>query len=510
MAGNTKYKHIVTCLGAGYVGGPSSVVLACKAPHVKVIVADLNHEQIRKWNSDKLPIYEPGLASMVAECRDRNCFFTTDVDGAILEADIIFVCVNTPTKTSGIGAGSAADLTMCELAARQIARTARSDKIVVEKSTVPVRTAESIRRILDANSISTDNKNDKDNKNNKDKDTDKDEDTDEDTKVEKKTKYPQFEVLSNPEFMAEGSAIQDLISPDRVLIGSLPTERGLAAAKVLSNLYANWIAPEKIVRSSLWSTELSKLAANAMLAQRISSINSFSALCERTGANIDEVARAIGMDRRIGPHFLQASVGFGGSCFHKDISNLVYICRHTGLDSVADYWNQVLLLNEYQTNRFADKIIGKMFNTVSHKRIAVFGFAFKKNTGDTRESPALIVVQRLLEDGAMLAIWDPKVAHEQITEDLTTGSHCRRNNPANNACVGKNVLLCADPYEAACGAHAIVILTEWDEFKEYDYHRLFAGCIKPAFLFDGRNILDHSALANIGFETHAIGKSSLA
>ena len=450
----------VLCIGAGYVGGPTMAVIADKCPEYKIIVADINEERIQAWESDQLPIYEPGLFEVVKRARGRNLFFTTDVNSAIKEASIIFVSVNTPTKTFGAGAGKASNLQFWEKTARNIVEQSEHDKIVIEKSTLPVRTAEAMGRILRANQ-----------------------------------KGLKFEVLSNPEFLAEGTAIRDLENPDRVLIGGMETPEGQKAVSRIVDIYAHWIPRERILTTNVWSSELSKLVANAMLAQRISSINSISAFCEKTDANVKEVSKAIGMDSRIGPKFLNASVGFGGSCFKKDILNLVYLCETFGLPEVAAYWEQVVLMNEYQERRFVEKVISNMFNSVTEKRIALFGFAFKADTGDTRESPAIYISQLLAEEKAQIAIYDPK-AIKHAKEDL--------------ADVDADIDYCSCPYEAAKGAHAILILTEWNEFKEYDYEKLFKSMKKPAFIFDGRNILDHKALYEVGFNVYPIGMSSLS
>ncbi len=456
----------ICCIGAGYVGGPTMAVIAQKAPGTQVTVVDINDARIAAWNSDELPVYEPGLDEVVRECRGRNLFFSSDVDRGIREADIIFVSVNTPTKTFGMGAGKAADLRYVELCARRIAEIANGPKIVVEKSTLPVRTAESIKRILGANPGGH-----------------------------------RFQVLSNPEFLAEGTAVNDLHDPDRVLIGGDDTEEGRRAVAALVSVYANWVPSEKIVTTNLWSSELSKLTANAFLAQRISSINAVSELCEVTGADVDEVAASIGLDQRIGPRFLKASVGFGGSCFQKDILNLVYLCRHFGLPEVADYWEQVVIMNDHQKRRFAEKVVKTLFNTVSGKKIAVLGYAFKKDTNDTRESAAIYVCRDLLEERAALAIYDPKVASEEIRRTL---EHPPEGLEANGeACIE----ITDDPYEATKDAHAVLILTEWDAFRELDYRRIHQGMRKPAFLFDGRNILDLKVLRDIGFEAVGIGKN---
>jgi len=458
----------ISCIGAGYVGGPTMAVIAQKNPEIKINVVDISKRKIDLWNSqnlDELPVYEPGLPEIVQEVRNKNLFFSTDIDRAIKDADMIFISVNTPTKTYGIGKGQAADLKYVELCARQIADVAQSDKIVVEKSTIPVRTASSIKRIF----------------------------------VEQK-KDIQLTVLSSPEFLAEGTAIKDLLNADRVLIGGEQNEAGQKAVEALSKIYEAWLPRERIIKTNIWSSELSKLTANAFLAQRISSINAISALCEKTGADVDEVARAIGADSRIGPKFLKTSVGFGGSCFQKDILNLVYLCRHFGLEEVADYWEQVIKMNDYQKHRFAEKIVNAMFNTVAGKKIVFYGWAFKKDTNDTRESAAIYVADKLMEEQALIHAYDPKVNYERMLEDL---SGLRTRVEEKNK---KLLTFETDPYVAAKGAHAIAILTEWDEFKTYDWQKIFKSMKKPAFVFDGRNILDSSALKNIGFEVWGIGK----
>ena len=450
----------ICCIGAGYVGGPTMAMIAHKCPGVTVTVVDINAERIAAWNQGPLPIYEPGLEEIVGLQRNQNLFFSTEVEKEIREAEIVFISVNTPTKTYGVGAGRAADLRFVESCARQIAEVSDSDKIVVEKSTIPVRTAQSIKRILDASSRNG----------------------------------AKFQVISNPEFLAEGTAMEDLQAPDRVLIGGETTDAGQAAVEKLAGLYAHWVPRERILTTNLWSSELSKLTANAFLAQRISSINSISALCEATGADVDEVAHAIGQDSRIGPKFLKSSVGFGGSCFQKDILNLVYLCEHFGLPEVASYWQKVVEMNDYQKSRFTRRMLDAMFNTVSHKRIAILGYAFKKDTNDTRESAAIYVCRDLLEEQAHLAIYDPKVPAEEIFSTLDVTEDDER------------VMVCEDPYVAAKGAHAVALLTEWDAFKELDYKRIYSGMQKPAFLFDGRNILDLEILREIGFEASGIGK----
>ncbi|HEY8899178.1 MAG TPA: UDP-glucose 6-dehydrogenase [Chthoniobacterales bacterium] len=449
----------ITCLGAGYVGGPTMAMIAAKCPDIEVTVVDPNAARIAAWNSDTLPVYEPGLDEVVKEARGRNLFFTTEVEAAIRAAEIIFVSVGTPTKTYGIGAGRAADLKYIESAARMIAEVAEGPKIIVEKSTIPVKTAEAMLTILRANS-----------------------------------KKGTFQVLSNPEFLAEGTAIADLQKPDRILIGGETTPEGAAAVEKLVSVYARWVPRERILTTNLWSSELSKLVANAFLAQRISSINSISALCEATGADVDEVAHAIGTDSRIGPKFLKASVGFGGSCFQKDILNLVYLCGHFGLPQVAAYWESVVQMNDWQKRRFAHLIVSTLFNTVSGKRIAVLGFAFKKDTNDTRESAAISVVQDLLEEGATVVVYDPKVSAEEIRRDVLGA---RENS---------RLVIAESAEEAARGAHAVAIVTEWDAFKELDWAAIYAGMPKPAFVFDGRNILPATKLREIGFRVFAIGK----
>ena len=449
----------ICCIGAGYVGGPTMAMIAHKCTGHTVTVVDINQSRIDAWNSDVLPIYEPGLDEIVKSSRGKRLFFSTDIDTAIREADIIFMSVNTPTKTYGVGAGRAADLRYIEKCARKIAEVAENDKIVVEKSTLPVRTAESIKRILESNS-----------------------------------KGRKFQILSNPEFLAEGTAVADLENPDRVLIGGDQTPDGLAAIQKLVDVYAQWVPAENILTTNVWSSELSKLTANAFLAQRISSINAISALCEATGANVDEVAHAIGTDSRIGPKFLKSSVGFGGSCFQKDVLNLVYLCEHFGLPEVAAYWNGVIEMNDYQKHRFGRRIISTMFNTVSDKKIAVLGFAFKKDTNDTRESAAIYVCKDLIDEQANVSIYDPKVPEAQIRRDLGLAEDATA------------VTICDDAYEATKDAHAVLILTEWDEFKALDFKKIYDQMNLPAFLFDGRNLLDLDALRAIGFEATGIGR----
>ena len=458
----------ICCIGAGYVGGPTMSVIAQKNPDIKVTVVDLNAQRIAEWNDKdltKLPIYEPGLDEVVAEARGRNLFFSTEVDKAIYEAHMIFISVNTPTKTYGAGKGMAADLKYVELCARQIAKVATTDKIVVEKSTLPVKTAEAIQNILDNTGNGVD-----------------------------------FQILSNPEFLAEGTAMRDLAVPDRVLIGGdSTTQNGQEAIQALVDVYVSWVPKENILTTNVWSSELSKLTANAFLAQRVSSINSLSELCEATGANIQEVAKAIGMDSRIGSKFLQVSVGFGGSCFQKDILNLVYIAKSLGLSEVADYWHQVILMNNHQRNRFVKNIIKTLYSTVSGKTIAFLGWAFKKDTNDTRESAAIYVADLLVDEQATIKVYDPKVTARQMQSDI---NYLNTRSEKQNTEYLKTE---SDPYAAMEGAHAIAVLTEWDEFRKYDWQSIYNAMQKPAFVFDGRNVLDRKALEIIGFVYKGIG-----
>ncbi len=458
-----KYKKNILCIGAGYVGGPTMAVIAAKCPDFKVTVVDVNAERIRAWNGDRLPIFEPGLLEVVREARGRNLFFSTDIAAGIREADIIFVSVNTPTKTFGQGAGMASDLQYWEKTAHEIVAHSDRAKIIVEKSTLPVRTAEAMEHILQENK-----------------------------------KGIHFEVVSNPEFLAEGSAVRDLFEPDRVLIGSRQTETGLQAMREIVEIFARWVPVEKIITTNLWSAELSKLVANAFLAQRISSINSISALCEKTGADVGEISFAVGSDKRIGPRFLNASIGFGGSCFKKDILNLVYISRSYGLIEVADYWEAVVRMNEYQQERFVQAIIREMFHTVVGKKIVLLGFAFKADTGDTRESPGIHVARKLLEERASLVISDPQALE-----------NARRDLAAIVGATAGTVEYEPDPYRAAAGAQGLAVITEWPAYRELDFEKIFASMGKPAFVFDGRNILDHRRLFEIGFNVFPLGKPSL-
>ena len=446
----------ICCIGAGYVGGPTMAMIANKCPDIRVTVTDIDETRVKAWASGNPPIYEPGLAEVVRAALGRNLFFSTDTAKAIAESDIIFVSVHTPTKQFGQGAGRAADLQYYEKAARQILQHSKTHKIIVEKSTLPVRTAEAMDRILHSGSSSV-----------------------------------KFDVLSNPEFLAEGTAMEDLEKPDRILIGGHETESGRKARQTIVDIYARWVPRERILTTNLWSSELSKLVANAFLAQRISSINSISALCEATGADVEEISRAIGTDSRIGPKFLRASVGFGGSCFKKDILNLVYIAESQGLPEVATYWAKVVEMNDYQQARFVRQMVAQMFNTIAGKRIAVLGFAFKADTGDTRESPAISVCRDLAAERAAVVVSDPH-ALDNARKELTE--------------LGDAVRYELDPYAAAAGAHAIAILTDWKQYRDLDFTRIFQSMEKPAFLFDGRNCLDHAKLYELGFNVFAIGK----
>ena len=461
-----KIKNIC-CIGAGYVGGPTMAVIAQKCPDIKVTVVDLNEARIAAWNDKdvtNIPIYEPGLNEIVGNVRGKNLFFSTDVDKAIDEAELIFISVNTPTKTYGTGKGMAADLKYIELCARQIAKVAKTNKIIVEKSTLPVRTAEALKSILDNTGNGV-----------------------------------QFQILSNPEFLAEGTAVPDLLNPDRVLIGGESSQEGQDAIQSLVDVYANWVPKDRILTTNVWSSELSKLVANAFLAQRVSSINAISELCEKTEANVNEVARAIGMDSRIGPKFLKASVGFGGSCFQKDILNLVYISKAFGLNEVADYWEQVIIMNDHQKRRFSKNIVQTLYNTVSGKKITFLGWAFKKDTNDTRESAAIYVADDLINEQANIALFDPKVSQKQVLSDL---NYLETRRAEENE---KHITSHENAYEACKNAHAIAVLTEWDEFREYDWQKIYDSMLKPAFVFDGRNILDSKELEKIGFVYHGIG-----
>ena len=447
----------IVCIGAGYIGGPTMAVIALKNPGRKVYVVDIDQARIDAWNSENLPIFEPGLKEVVEQVRGRNLFFSTDIEGCIKKCDIIFVGVNTPTKMFGRGAGRASDLQYWEATARNIAKWAENDKIVVEKSTLPVRTAAAMSAILNTH------------------------------------EQYRFEVLSNPEFLAEGTAIQDLMTPDRVLIGGDRTPSGEAAVRAVVDIYAGegdaWVPRERILTTNVWSAELSKLAANAFLAQRVSSINAIAGLCEATGADVDEVARVIGADRRIGPKFLKAGPGFGGSCFKKDVLNLVYLCESFGLLTAAEYWTGVIKMNDHQQERIVSRLFREMFNTLANKKIAMFGFAFKADTGDTRETPAGYVARLLADEHVRLTITDPK-ALDNARKDLE----------------GIDADFTADPYEAAREADAVLLLTDWREYPRLDWKRIYDSMRKPALVFDTRNCLDSAALRALGFKVLNIGR----
>ena len=458
----------ICCIGAGYVGGPTMAVIASKCPNIKINVVDLNDERIARWNSNDLsdlPVFEPGLDKIVSQCRDKNLFFSTDVNNSIKEADMIFLSVNTPTKAKGIGAGQASDLKWIEASARQVAEFAEGKTIVVEKSTLPVRTAETIKQIL-----SSSRKNSNEEQHNQ-----------------------EFSVLSNPEFLAEGTAIKDLQNPDRILIGG----EDESSIEALAEIYQNWIKDEKIIRTNLWSSELSKLTANAFLAQRVSSINSIAALCEATGANVNEVSNAIGRDSRIGNKFLKAGPGFGGSCFKKDILNLIYLCKFYGLQEVADYWEGVLKINTWTQNRISKAIVQKLFGTVSGKKIAILGFAFKADTNDTRESSAISICSNLIEEGANLWIYDPKVNPKQIELDLNIQSSCKESISSWNT--SDSII------EAARDSDAIVVLTDWEQFKYVNWEEVSSVMRSPSWLIDTRNIVNHENAISSGLRVWRIG-----
>ena len=455
----------ICCIGAGYVGGPTMSVIAQKNPHIKVYVVDMNEDKIKAWNSknlDNLPVYEPGLSKVVNETRGRNLFFSTNVDKYIEEADMVFISVNTPTKTSGEGKGYAADLKYIEACAKQIAKVSKTEKIIVEKSTVPVRTSEKIKEILKSNNTNVD-----------------------------------FQILSNPEFLAEGTAMRDLEIPDRVIIGGDNTEIGKNAIDSLVEIYSSWVPKENILTTNLWSSELSKLTANAFLAQRISSINSLSELCEETGADIEEVSKAIGMDSRIGNSFLKTSVGFGGSCFQKDILNLVYIARSLGLRKVAEYWEQILIINTHQRNRFSKKIIDCIKNKDLETRVLLLGWAFKKDTNDTRESAAIYVANNLINKEIKIDIYDPKVKENQINFDLSSLNYNYDRSLVN---------FVEDPFTNISKYNILAIMTEWDEFKDFNWEIVYKKIKKPAYIFDGRNILNKKIIKTIGFNYVGLGR----
>lgn len=467
----------ICCIGAGYVGGPTMAVIADRCPEIQVTVVDLNAERIAAWNDadlSRLPVYEPGLDAVVERCRGRNLFFSTEVSAAIAAADMVFLSVNTPTKTKGLGAGQASDLRWVEASARSVAAHAQGHTIVVEKSTLPVRTAAAVQTILQA--AQGDN-------------------------TAGDAAKPSFSVLSNPEFLAEGTAITDLESPDRVLIGGEDS----AAIEALAAIYAHWVPDERILRTNLWSSELSKLTANAFLAQRISSINSIAAFCEATGADVREVAKALGTDSRIGPKFLQAGPGFGGSCFQKDILNLVYLCGHYGLHEVAAYWQSVVELNTWQQHRIARLVVNQLFGTVTGKRLAILGFAFKADTNDTREAPAIRICRDLLEEGAQLAIYDPKVSPQQMARDLGSAPSSSGPGLSGEGCWQSS----AAEQEAVAGADAVLILTEWAAFRALPWDVLAAQMRQPAWVFDARAVVDPEAVRRAGLRLWRVGDGQL-
>ncbi|MDA7798093.1 nucleotide sugar dehydrogenase [bacterium] len=464
----------ICCIGAGFVGGPTMAVIALKCPEITINVVDINQDKIDAWNGDlsNLPVFEPGLADIISKVRNQNLFFSTNIDQSIDVAEMIFMAVNTPTKTSGKGRGYAADLTFVENCAKNIARVSKSDKIIIEKSTLPVRTAEKIKEILDSNNDLNIN----------------------------------FDVLSNPEFLAEGTAINDLFKSDRVLIGGDNTKSGNIAVSNLVEIYSRWIPKDKILTTNVWSSELSKLVSNAMLAQRISSINSISALCEKTGAKVDEVSIAVGMDKRIGPSFLNSSIGFGGSCFKKDILNLVYISKHYGLDEVAEYWENVVRINDYQTNRFGEKIIEALNSDLNSKTISILGWAFKKDTNDSRESASISLAKKLLLNGAKLKIYDPMVSVYQIVYDI--------KNKISEDGLGEqeidnlisNVTVCENFHSAIKNSNLVSLCTDWDEFKEINWKEAKSIMSLNPTLFDGRNLVDKHQLESLGYQVYIIGK----
>ncbi len=462
----------ICCIGAGYVGGPTMAVFSRHCPEIEIKVVDINQERIDAWNSsnlNNLPIFEPGLSNLIEKYRNKNLFFTTNLKEAITEADMIFISVNTPTKTKGVGAGQAIDLKWVESSARQIAKYSRGHTIVVEKSTLPVKTAETIKKIL-ISSQDFDFKNEK-----------------------------TFSVLSNPEFLSEGNAIYDLENPDRVLIGGDDEN----AIESLSNIYLNWVPKDKVLKTNIWSSELSKLTANAFLAQRISSVNSISSLCEITGADIHQVCRAVGMDSRIGKRFLSPGPGFGGSCFKKDILNLVYLCNFYKLEEVANYWQSVIEINDWQKTRISRIIVNNLFGNVSGKKISILGFAFKANTNDTRESPCIDICKDLLEEGAHLLIYDPKVENYKIEKDLAKQEI---NSNKNDYGTWR---ICSSIKESALKSDAIVILTEWKEFYDIDWSDLFRSMRKPSWIFDTRKCIDYQKAKKAGFNIWEIGNSPL-
>ena len=469
----------ICCIGAGYVGGPTMGMIAFKCPDIKVDVVDINLERIQKWNSenfDALPIYEPGLSEIIKKCRNKNLFFSNKIKEKIKEADMVFISVNTPTKTKGVGRGKASDLKWVEASARQVGEFSKGHTIVVEKSTLPVRTAEVVKSILEAKQNSKESK-------------------------------ATFDVLSNPEFLAEGSAIKDLEFPDRVLIGGSNQD----SIDALSEIYKTWVPENKILHTNIWSSELAKLTANAFLAQRISSINSISALCEETGADVREVSRAIGSDQRIGSRFLDSGPGFGGSCFKKDILNLVYLSEHFGLPEVASFWESVVTLNTWHQHRISKLITKKLYGTLSGKKIAILGFAFKSDTNDTRESAAIQICKDLIEEGSALYIHDPKVNHQQISRDLNvkeTKSDSQYKLSSNSEIEGSWQSV-QDLDEAFKNADAIVILTEWKEYSNLNWEKISQIMRQPSWIFDSRSITNPQKIINSGLNLWRIGDGSI-
>ena len=445
-----KIKNIC-CIGAGYVGGPTMAVIASKCPDINITLVDTNPERINLWNGslDSLPIFEPGLMEIIKEVRGKNLFFSTEIDKSIINSEIIFIAVNTPTLTEGPGAGFGANLDYVKECARRIAKVSKSNKIVIEKSTVRIKTAETIKEIFDS-----------------------------------QNQDYHFEILSNPEFLAEGTAINDLLNPDRVIIGGSESKEGKTAVNILRDIYLNWVKEDKILTTNVWSSELSKLASNAMLAQRVSSINSLSALCEKTGANILEVSKAIGMDNRIGEKFLKPSVGFGGSCFQKDILNLVYLCKFYQLNEVAEYWHQVVKINDYQKNRFLKKITDNLKKPYKGIQITFLGWSFKKNTNDSRESPAIYIAYELLKLGFIINVYDPKSSEKIIKNDIKDLA-IKEQYSINNL----KIKFINDPYQAALNSECIAVLTEWDEFISYDWKKIKNSLIGKQFVIDGRYII---------------------
>ncbi|KAF7860368.1 hypothetical protein EAF04_008495 [Stromatinia cepivora] len=432
-------------VGAGYVGGPTAAILALQNPRIKFTVIDKDSLKIKQWNSKHLPIHEPGLPEIIRICRDGsrafslsndsskdvesfsgglaernhhvhiparspNLFFSDNIEMSLREADLIMIAVNTPTKTYGIGAGKATDMMAVISAVQDIGKYAKAGTIIVEKSTVPGRTGEFIKNTLAIHRPHTN-----------------------------------FPILSSPEFLSAGTAIRDLLYPDRILIGSSPSRTSNPAANSLASLY-HWLPSSKIVHTSTSSSELAKLVSNAMLAQRISSINSISAICESIDANADEVATAVGMDSRIGCKYLKAGIGFGGSCFGKDIRSLVFLAEELGLDEVVAYWGSVLAVNEWQRRRWVEGIVKALGGGLGRKRLVVLGYAFKRGTGDVRESLAGEVVRMLGEERpGCIVVWDDGCESEVLKEELRGVEGARVEEDLYVACEGADaVLVCRE------------------------------------------------------------------